>query len=127
MKTRLQLKAVHAFTLIEIMIVVAIIGLLAAMAIPSLRKNTSTARLGAIQHNLLAIDNAKTQWMVENKKGEPDVPTERDVASYMKGNKMPADVIGETYNINAVDQPASAIIKSALGDYPANSEITAPS
>ncbi|MBF0252271.1 MAG: prepilin-type N-terminal cleavage/methylation domain-containing protein [Candidatus Omnitrophica bacterium] len=48
------------FTLVEIMIVVAIIGLLAAVAIPNFMKARTTAQMNACKANLKQIDGAKT-------------------------------------------------------------------
>ena len=55
------------FTLVEIMIVVAIIGLLAAIAIPNFVKARTTAQKNACIANLKQIDGAKEQWALENK------------------------------------------------------------
>jgi prepilin-type N-terminal cleavage/methylation domain-containing protein len=53
------------FTLVEIMIVVAIIGLLAAIAIPNFVKARSTAQMNACINNLRQIDSAKQQILLE--------------------------------------------------------------
>jgi prepilin-type N-terminal cleavage/methylation domain-containing protein len=93
------------FTLVEIMIVVAIIGLLAAIAIPNFSKARSTAQKNACISNLRQIDGAKQMWATENRKTDSDVPSETDVASYLKGNVMPTcPGTGGKYNIRAVSE-----------------------
>jgi prepilin-type N-terminal cleavage/methylation domain-containing protein len=56
------------FTLVEIMIVVAIIGLLAAIAIPNFVKARQNSQTNACINNLRQIDGAKQQWALENGK-----------------------------------------------------------
>src|SRR3954447_26481834 len=55
------------FTLVEIMIVVAIIGLLAAIAIPNFVKARTTSQSNACVNNLRQIDGAKQEWALEQK------------------------------------------------------------
>lgn len=57
------------FTLVEIMIVVAIIGLLAAIAIPNFVRARTTSQQNACINNLRQIDGAKQQWAIENNIG----------------------------------------------------------
>jgi prepilin-type N-terminal cleavage/methylation domain-containing protein len=57
------------FTLVEIMIVVAIIGLLAAIAIPNFVKARTTSQMNACINNLRQIDGAKQQWALDNAVG----------------------------------------------------------
>ena len=57
------------FTLVEIMIVVAIIGLLAAIAIPNFVKARTTSQMNACINNLRQVDGAIQQWALEFKKG----------------------------------------------------------
>src|SRR5271168_3693136 len=57
------------FTLVEIMIVVAIIGLLAAIAIPNFVRARTTSQMNACINNLRLIDAAKQQWALEQRQG----------------------------------------------------------
>jgi len=73
------------FTLVEIMIVVAIIGLLAAIAIPNFIKARETSQTNACIENLRQLDSAKQQWAIEEKKTTTDTPVAADLDDYVKG------------------------------------------
>lgn len=62
------------FTLVEIMIVVAIIGLLAAIAIPNFVKARSLSQQSACIENMRQIFGAKATWALENRKTPADTP-----------------------------------------------------
>src|SRR5512146_159939 len=66
-------------TLVEIMIVVAIIGLLAAIAIPNFVKARAASQKNACIANLKQIDGAKATWALEQKKGNTDTPGDDDL------------------------------------------------
>jgi prepilin-type N-terminal cleavage/methylation domain-containing protein len=72
------------FTLVEIMIVVAIIGLLAAIAIPNFVKARTTSQTNACINNLRQIDGAIQQWALETKAAEDAAVAEADVTPYLK-------------------------------------------
>ena len=78
-----------AFTLVEIMIVVAIIGLLAAIAIPNFVKARNTAQAGACINNMKQIDGAIDLFALENNKTDGDPVTGDNVKAYIKGGEMP--------------------------------------
>ena len=76
-----------AFTLVEIMIVVAIIGLLAAIAIPNFVKARATAQANACINNLRQIDAAAQQFALENHKKTGDtISFPSDLTPYIKLN-----------------------------------------
>ena len=70
----------------EIMIVVAIIGLLASIAIPNFVKARTTAYEKACISNLRAIDGAINQWALDTKQGETAIVTPADVLPYLKNS-----------------------------------------
>ena len=74
------------FTLVEIMIVVAIIGLLAAIAIPNFIRARTTAQRNACINNLRQVDGAIQTWALENKKGASDTVAFTDISGYLKNS-----------------------------------------
>jgi len=98
MKIRASRKS--GFTLVEIMIVVAIIGLLAAIAIPNFVKARTTSQQNACINNLRQYDGAVQQWALENKKQSSDPYGMTSIQPYVKldstGN-LPACPAGGSY------------------------------
>jgi len=72
------------FTLVEIMIVVAIIGLLAAIAIPNFVRARTQSQMNACINNLRQIDGAIQQWALENKKDSTATAVISDISPYLK-------------------------------------------
>jgi prepilin-type N-terminal cleavage/methylation domain-containing protein len=94
------------FTLVEIMIVVAIIGLLAAIAVPNFMKARATAQQNACINNLRQIDGAINEWALES--GQSNGATVGGVATvsaYIKlnsNNSVPGCPAGGTYSTSTV-------------------------
>ncbi len=78
----MKLNSTHTrrgFTLVEIMIVVAIIGLVAAIAIPNFIRYREASRRSVCIANLKQMQDAKVQWAFEKNKKGNDVPVEIDL------------------------------------------------
>ncbi len=77
-----------AFTLVELMIVVALIAMLGAIAVPNIIKSRDFSRTNACVNNLRQIDNAKEQWALENGVKLGVAPGDVDLQPYFgRGNK----------------------------------------
>jgi len=102
------------FTLVEIMIVVAIIGLLAAIAIPNFVSARSKAQANACINNLTKLDGAANQFAIEQgkKTGDP-IQFPSDLTPYIKLNaagSLPGCPAGGSYSDNKVgDQPQCSL------------------
>jgi prepilin-type N-terminal cleavage/methylation domain-containing protein len=93
-----------AFTLVEIMIVVAIIGLLAAIAIPNFIKAREASQKNACVANLKQIDGAKATWALEQKKVAGTAVTEADIyGGTLYIRDTPSCPAGGTYTLGTVD------------------------
>ena len=91
------------FTLVEIMIVVAIIALLAAIAVPNFVQARNAARSGNCINNLRIVDSAKEQYAIENNIAGGGACTSDNVSPYLKNNVMPTCPGTSTaYTINAI-------------------------
>lgn len=88
------------FTLVEIMIVVAIIGLLAAIAIPNFVKARTTSQTDACLNNLRQIDGAAQTYALENNKQVTSTYALTDIKAYLKldaSGNLPACPAGGSY------------------------------
>jgi general secretion pathway protein G len=111
------------FTLVEIMIVVAIIGLLAAIAIPNFIKARATSQQNACINNLRQIDGAINEWALETgKKNSDPIGNVATVSAYIKlnaNNSVPGCPAGGTYNVyNVGDSPQVTCTLSSLTTTP---------
>jgi len=110
------------FTLVEIMIVVAIIALLAAIAVPGFLRARKRSQASRIINDLRLIDSAIDQYAIETSKKGGDPVAVTDWTNYLKKDTVlytsGKDILGADYGPQTVDMlpvvPSSS--KTALSD-----------
>jgi prepilin-type N-terminal cleavage/methylation domain-containing protein len=118
-----QLSAKRAgFTLVEIMIVVAIIALLAAIAVPGFLRSRKRSQASKILNDLRMIDAAVDQYAIETSKTSGSTVAVTDWTNYVKKDSQlfvtGQDLFGNDYGAQTVDSLPSvpASTKVALSD-----------
>ena len=96
------------FTLVEIMIVVAIIARLAAIAVPNFLRARKRSQATRILEDLRVIDAAIDQYAIENNKGGGTTVVWTDIQKYLKNGSVPYfsggnDLFGNPYTGFSVD------------------------
>src|SRR3954447_2819845 len=110
------------FTLVEIMIVVAIIALLAAIAVPGFLRARKRSQASKIINDLRLIDSAVDQYAIETAKKTGDPVAISDWTNYLKKDTTlyatGQDLFGDDYGPQTVDTHVSvpANAKSVLSD-----------
>ena len=110
------------FTLVEIMIVVAIIALLAAIAVPGFLRARKRSQASKILNDLRMIDSAVDQYAIETGKKSGDPIAVSDWTNYIKKDTMlyttGQDIFGDDYGAQTVDSlpAAPAAAWAALSD-----------
>ena len=122
MLTKLTTKRRGGFTLVEIMIVVAIIALLAAIAVPGFLRARKRSQASKILNDLRMIDSAVDQYAIETGKKSGDPIAVADWTNYVKKDSnlwtTGQDLFGNDYGTQTVDSlPAAPNASwSALSD-----------
>src|SRR2546425_6444304 len=95
------------FTLVEIMIVVAIIALLAAIAVPGFLRARKRSQASRILNDLRMIDSACDQYAIETNKTTGSPVGVTDWTNYLKKGSIlynsGKDILGNTYGAQTVD------------------------
>ena len=102
----------RGFTLTEIMIVLLIIGMIAAIAVPSFVQSRQNARRNVCINNLRLLSAAKEQAALENGYTETFVPTQAQVLPYIKGNTIPLCPGNGVYTMNAISSAPTCSLSS---------------
>jgi len=108
------------FTLVEIMIVVAIIGLLAAIAIPNFVKARTTSQQNACINNLRQMDGGVQQWALENKAASGAAVTLSNIKPYIKltsAGNLPACPASGTYAVTTVSVNPTCSLSGAAAPH----------
>jgi len=101
------------FTLVEIMIVVAIIALLAAIAIPNFIKARTASQKTACIANLKQIQGAKATWALETRKTGVDSPNDTELfGATLYIAAKPGCPGGGTYTVDKVDTKSSCTLST---------------
>jgi prepilin-type N-terminal cleavage/methylation domain-containing protein len=107
MKTRLSQGRQGGFTLVEIMIVVAIIALLASIAVPGFLRARKRSQASRVINDLRLIDNACDMYAIENNKSTGNPVNVADWTKYMKAGTnlylTGKDILGNSYGNQTVD------------------------
>lgn len=119
MKTTPKSENRSGFTLTELMIIVAIIGLLAAIALPNLAHARDNSRLNTIYSNLRVLESAKDQYALDNNKATgTTVDSINTLSDYFRLGSI-RDLVRETYVPNPIGSQAEADLPASvqLGPY----------
>ena len=114
------------FTLVEIMIVVAIIALLAAIAVPGFLRARKRSQASRVINDLRLIDSAVDQYAIENNKSSAQPVAVVDWTKYLKAGTnlylTGLDILSNTYGAQTVD----SLPKVPLSTYNALSDVAGP-
>ena len=106
-----QINSFKGFTLVEIMIVVVIIGLLAAMAIPAFQKVRASSQDKAVTNNMRQLSGGADQFFLENGTNQAAIASLVGTSNYVK---VLSTVANEAYPLN-YSQGVPVIVSGIAG------------
>lgn len=109
----------RAFTMVEMMIVVAIMGLLLAIAVPHLRNAREGAAAKACQGNLREVLSAKERWAMAENRASTDTPAESDLMPYYTRSR-PLCPAGGTYTLGNLNTLPTCSVGGTRGEFNAH-------
>jgi len=126
-RNAIMFKTIHSkrggFTLVEIMIVVAIIALLAAIAVPGFLRARKRSQASRILNDLRMIDSAVDQYAIETNRTTGATVAVADWTNYVKKNALlfntAKSLLGSDYGAQTVD----VIPQVPSGDYATLSDV----
>lgn len=122
---KIAAKSQSGFTLVEIMIVVAIIALLAAIAVPGFLRARKRSQASRILNDLRMIDSAVDQYAIETNRKTGDIVGVADWTNYVKKNSLlynnANSILGTAYGTQTVD----TIPQVPTADYATLSDVAA--
>ncbi len=102
MKTRHS--AAGGFTLAEMMFVMLILGMIAAISVPAMLKYRGTAEVKLCISNLRVLDNAKNSWAFERRRSPDAIPTPNDIRVYLQFQQMPVCPANGDYRLRRLSR-----------------------
>jgi type IV pilus assembly protein PilA len=108
---KINMKDISGFTLIELLIVIAIIGILAAIALPAFQGYAIRAKLVEVQNAMATVTTAVTSYHEENQNSWPDCPTIAEIATSL-GVGLGSITRVSNISVSSVDGTITAIIQN---------------
>jgi competence protein ComGC len=102
--SRQNKKFCSAFTIFEIVILLCILAIVFAIAVPNFVKEPNTSPANACINNLRQIDGAKQEWALEHHATNGDIVTMNQLTNYLLRGVMPKCPSGGTYTIGKIGQ-----------------------
>jgi prepilin-type N-terminal cleavage/methylation domain-containing protein len=105
----------RGFTMIEVAIAIVVIGVVAAVALPSLVGARDRGRRQACIQNMVLITETKEQWAIENRKRPGQGVSILQLRTYFRNSAMPTCPAGGTYTIGRVGAQPTCSRGATLG------------